>query len=59
MEAEIKLRLPSTAAYQILSDDLFPFHFHTHLKENLFFDTTTSDLSSASPPSASLLLHRR
>lgn len=47
MEVEIKLRLPSAAAHQLLSDALVPFHLRTHLQENLFFDTTASDLSSA------------
>lgn len=46
MEVEIKLRLPSVAAHQLLSDALAPFHLRTHLQENLFFDTTASDLSS-------------
>lgn len=47
MEVEIKLRLPSAAAHQLLSDALASFHLRTHLQENLFFDTTASDLSSA------------
>lgn len=47
MEVEIKLRLPSAAAHQLLSDALALFHLRTHLQENLFFDTTASDLSSA------------
>lgn len=47
MEVEIKLRLPSAAAHQLLSDALFPFHLRTHLQQNIFFDTAAGDLAAA------------
>lgn len=47
MEVEIKLRLPSSAAHQLLSDALSPFHVKTHLQENTFFDTTSDNLASS------------
>lgn len=47
MEVEIKLRLPSAAAHQLLSDVLSPFHLRTHLQQNLFFDTAAGDLAGA------------
>nr|ADM83595.1 adenylate cyclase [Hippeastrum hybrid cultivar] len=46
MEIEIKLRLPSPSAHQLLSDALSPFHLKTHLQHNLFFDTAAGDLAS-------------
>ncbi|KAL3834283.1 hypothetical protein ACJIZ3_009019 [Penstemon smallii] len=46
MEVEVKLRLLSSAAHERLSTILSPHHRHTHLQQNLFFDTPNSDLSS-------------
>ncbi|KAL3835515.1 hypothetical protein ACJIZ3_010251 [Penstemon smallii] len=46
MEVEVKLRLLSSAAHEHLSTILSPHHRHTHLQQNLFFDTPNSDLFS-------------
>ncbi|KAL5721160.1 hypothetical protein ACHQM5_013753 [Ranunculus cassubicifolius] len=46
MEVEVKLRLPNSLTHQKLSDLLKPYHKTTHLQENIFFDGTSSELTS-------------
>ncbi|KAJ6804073.1 triphosphate tunel metalloenzyme 3 [Iris pallida] len=46
MEVEIKLRLPSADAHQLLADSLpRSSHLATHLQENLFLDTPSGRLA--------------
>ncbi|GER27416.1 adenylate cyclase [Striga asiatica] len=47
MEVEVKLRLASFAAHERLSAVLSPFHRRTHFQQNLFFDGSNAELSSA------------
>ncbi|CAN6697108.1 unnamed protein product [Malus baccata var. baccata] len=46
MEVEVKLRLPDAVAHQKLIDLLSPFHTQTLIQENIFFDSSNSELSS-------------
>ncbi|KAM1038265.1 hypothetical protein ACFX13_033710 [Malus domestica] len=46
MEVEVKLRLPEAAAHQKLTDLLSPFHTQTLIQDNIFFDSSNSELSS-------------
>ncbi|XP_002517691.2 triphosphate tunnel metalloenzyme 3 [Ricinus communis] len=47
MEVEVKLRLPNSQAHENLSKILSPFHTKTLIQENVFFDTTKSQLTSS------------